>query len=1191
MVLCPPERDLERLLEEELQELERSSTEEHVEACPQCQVTLERLVTKHPSAAQTGMAAVFGDPVRAAWDPGEVTFLRRLASTTGIGFSSHGNGLGRDADALRGLPEVEGYEVLEEIGRGAVGIVYRARHLGLNRLVALKMILAGPFSSPKARQRFRTESQAIARLRHPHIVQVYDIGEQSGCLYLSLELVEGGNLADSIAAGPRPAIESARIVADLADAVAYAHSHGVIHRDLKPANVLFRSEGHDRASAGLGESAPLQACELKITDFGLAKVSSEEGPTEAGVTLSGEFLGTPSYTAPEQARGDARQVGPQADVYSLGAILYELLTGRPPFQGASVVETLVQVAHHVAVPPARLVPGVPRDLDTICSKCLEKVPARRFASAAELAADLRRFLAREPILARRIGLVERSLRWVRRRPARAAVFGGSALAGSTLIGALLWVGLQSAALDREVSTHLSDFEQRAATSDWGGARTALERAKARLGASGNSALGARVGQAARDLDLVAHLDDIRSSRAAVTEGHFDVYENHARAARAYAQCFLDAGLGEVHGDASVVATHVRESKVRRALVAALDDWALCSAGSNARDQLGWILDVARRADPDPTGWLERVRDQKHWKDRAVLEELARTSKEAQPGVELLVALGERLEQAGGDAVAFLKQVQRDHPDDFWANLSLGDALTWKQATEAVRYYQAALAIRPESVVAYNNLGRALAMGGKPEEALEPLRRALQIDPLFAYAHSNLGNSLSLLDRKEEALEASREAVRLEPDAASTHSNLGHALTAFGRWDEAIEEFTLAVEIAPKHANSHNSLCRALMLTGRLDEAVAHGELSVELEPQNAMFHNNLGLALHARGQFDEAIERYRKAIELAPGRMEARTNLSNVLREQGRFEEAIEVGKETLRLDPDNGTGHANLGMVLAQEGRFVEANAHLERALEIAPDNAKFHNNLAIALQSAGRVDDAIGHYRRALEIAPAMIRAHAALGSALALVGRWEEAKAESQRFLESLPPGDPNRKFSEEISERCERMLTMEPRIPSICNGTEEPGDAEEALQFAMLCMCKGLHADAARLFAAAFSASPALAEDVGRTDRYSAACCAALAATAGGADALALDADSRAAWRQRARDWLLADLAAREPGLDRARPVERTQLRRFLALWLVVPDLAGLRDDSALAELPDAEREQCRALWRAVIDLKGRAEKGL
>jgi serine/threonine-protein kinase len=292
-------------------------------------------------------------------------------------------------------PCIAGYEVLGQLGRGAMGVVYQARQVKLNRLVALKMILTGAQATPEELRRFQVEAEAVARLQHPHIVQIHEIGEQAGLPYFSLEYVAGGSLARQLASTPQPAVQAARLVQTLAGAVHYAHQKGIVHRDLKPANILLTAE-----------------LSPKITDFGLAKLL-DSGRDQ---TWSGAFLGTPCYAAPEQADGRTRNIGPATDVYALGAILYELLTGRPPFLGESKVDTLLQVKTQEPVPPRRLQPKVPPDLETICLECLHKEPARRYATAAALADDLHRFLNDEPIRARPVSRAERLGRWCRRNP-------------------------------------------------------------------------------------------------------------------------------------------------------------------------------------------------------------------------------------------------------------------------------------------------------------------------------------------------------------------------------------------------------------------------------------------------------------------------------------------------------------------------------------------------------------------------------------------------------------------------------------------------------------------------------------------------------------------------------------------------------------------------------------------------------
>jgi predicted Ser/Thr protein kinase len=292
------------------------------------------------------------------------------------------------------LPAVAGYEFLGVLGRGGMGVVYRARQTRLNRLVAVKMIQPEVYAGPAERARFRTEAEAAAGLQHANIVQVYEVGDHDGRPFLALEYVDGGSLADRLDGTPLPARAAAELVETLARAIHAAHERGVIHRDLKPANVLLTADGTP-----------------KVADFGLAK--RLEG--EAGQTRTGAVLGTPNYMAPEQAAGRVKEVGPATDVYGLGAILYECLTGRPPFQGTTLLETLEQVRSQAPVPPRLLQPRVPCDLETVCLKCLEKDPHRRYASARELADELRRYLNGEPIRARSFNLLERFTRALEHR--------------------------------------------------------------------------------------------------------------------------------------------------------------------------------------------------------------------------------------------------------------------------------------------------------------------------------------------------------------------------------------------------------------------------------------------------------------------------------------------------------------------------------------------------------------------------------------------------------------------------------------------------------------------------------------------------------------------------------------------------------------------------------------------------------
>jgi eukaryotic-like serine/threonine-protein kinase len=327
------------------------------------------------------------------------------------------DGQGAPAPRERSLPVIDGYEILAELGRGGMGVVYLAQQTRLSRPCVLKMILAGAHADNEAIARFLAEAEAVACLQHPNIVQIYHIGEVDGLPYFELEFIPGGSLDQRLNGIPWEGRRAAALVESVACGVAEAHRMGIIHRDLKPGNILLAGGG-----------VP------KITDFGLAKSLAKD----SGLTRTDSIMGSPGYMAPEQAEGKSKEVGTLADIYALGAILYDLLTGRPPFRGTTVLETLEQVKSTEPVPPSRLVPGVPRDLETIALKCLQKEPEKRYESADALAEDLRRFLGGKSIVARPVPFWEQAWRWCRRHPAPAALTAAVILVGALGLAGVLW---------------------------------------------------------------------------------------------------------------------------------------------------------------------------------------------------------------------------------------------------------------------------------------------------------------------------------------------------------------------------------------------------------------------------------------------------------------------------------------------------------------------------------------------------------------------------------------------------------------------------------------------------------------------------------------------------------------------------------------------------------------------------------
>ncbi|WP_435010202.1 protein kinase domain-containing protein [Tundrisphaera lichenicola] len=810
--------------------------------------------------------------VREAWRR-----FRAIEAQVGALFPEPESILDHEATAPEiGPPRISGYEILEVLGRGGVGVVYKAVHLRLNRAVALKMLLAGSFATRAERLRFSREAEVVAKLRHPNIVQVYDVGDLDGRPYFTMEFVEGGSLAELIAGTPRPARQSAELMATLADAMEAAHNGGIVHRDLKPSNILLTADGTP-----------------KIGDFGLAR-HLEVGPS---LTQSGAAVGTPSYMAPEQAQGKSGEAGPAADLYALGAMLYELLTGRPPFRAESAAETLHQVITRDPVPPSRLNAKVPRDLETICLKCLRKDPRFRYAGASALAEDLRCFLKGEAIAARPENWLERLARRVRRRPAFSASIAAGSLLTLTMVGAGLWLMTERASTMRAADQDLHEMARWMEKSSWGEAGAALERAKGRLGDRGSAEMRRRLDQGSRDLEMVADLEEIRLRLSRNSKVPLSPE-------RMYAQAFRNHGLDLLMLGPAEAGAAIRNSAIRDTLLEFLHDWLYWVCDED-RAMVGAAVDEA-----DDDEWRRAYRAAIAVKDRDPVKMKALATApgaSTQPPVVLSGLCGSLLiHNQRMEVQAVLSEAQRRHPGDFWINYLLGHFWDEERPQEAIGYFRAAVAIRPNSDQAYAMLAKALRATGDADGALDAVRKAIELN-----SDSTLVKELAKLLAPRGGLEEARVAWEklLEGKPSDHQSWYGYAQLCLFLGNE--REYRVARKALLDQFGSHaddwfvaertSLACLLLPLSGdelrrtlgMVDLAVAAGPKSPH--PDYAYIQFVKGLAEYRQGRSVQAIPLLRDSAARLSNRAGPRLVLAMAQFQSGYTTEARETLASALR--------------------------------------------------------------------------------------------------------------------------------------------------------------------------------------------------------------------------------------------------------------------------------------------------------
>lgn len=929
-----------------------------------------------------------------------------------------------DHGASRAYPKVDatqvsvkGYQILGELGRGGMGVVYRARQTALNRLVALKMILVGGHAGSEQLARFRAEAEAVAQLQHPNIVQVYDIGEQDSLPYFSLEFVDGRALDKELAGKPQPESKAAQLIETLARAMHYAHERSIIHRDLKPANVLLTKTGLP-----------------KISDFGLAK----QLESDSSKTRTGTIMGTPSYMAPEQGRGE-KQVGPLADVYALGSMLYEMITGRPPFLAPTALDTLMRLLNEEPLPPSRLQSRVSRDLETICLKCLQKDVRRRYASAAELADDLKRFQAGEPIHARPVGRLERAWRWCKRNSRVAALSGAVVILVIAVGIALSIMGLRMAR-DREA---LVETRKQA--------RQRLDQATEAMQA-GNFARAQDLLQWSDPLlisstglsDLRGQLDELRSQVAVFAEfrkllddaRYLGLFGSQAMLPKAQKNCrelltlYDNIEQRERQGSHGWPPLNARQQELLKEdvfeafLIAALVERNASLATEDeagleksTRQAIEWLNRAEKLLPPTKAlfarrgGYYEILGEKK-----AAEAEFQQASKiEPTSAVDRFwhgfadykraeKARQERDLKSAGEyfrkAVAGFASVVEMRPENFWAYFTWAECHTQLGNNyDALLGFTTCIQLRPDAPWSYNNRGTVHLQLREYDLAIQDYNAALQLDDQYAEAYQGRGQARLLMGKPDVA--DFSKAVELRPKDFGAYLRRAAFYRTQRDFQKAREDYSVAINLQPKDADAYRSRAVVSLLGKKLDESFADWQELVKLQPANPEPHYYLGVIHLGCQQFDLAAAELQTAIKMKADYASAYLARAIVLRWQGKSDDALkDVNLVVDKLVPNRHDYVIERADLYRAMGRNVEAIDDYQRCLALQPKQIDAYLGLAFVYDKQGKPDLVKDCYERMVKADPSAAMPYLHRAAFHREQRRFEEAAADCDSAARNDP-----------------------------------------------------------------------------------------------------------------------------------------------------------------------------------------------